>query len=320
MAKKPLIPLHFTGSFSYMSNKSIEKEAFLRRDQADLASRGITVASIDALAADRVAFLAIPTNSSEVHTATVGFDDRNAKADEIVVAIREVIGIAKTTFGVKSPIYKGFDIKSLSTLTPNELYNHSGNVVLRGTQNMTAMALKGLTAGMLTNITTLSGELLVLIAATPILESGAKIITGNRRTAANVLYDNMKAKCEIAKNYYFDRDKTKYNDYVVYDIAPKAIDRSGNVAALGYKSPRTAGITGAKVFRLRVTSGDSLEFFFSMRKGGTAPVGVLTITPNPNIFVTKTAAQLGYDALAGIIFLNVRNPNGTICSFFLKMG
>jgi hypothetical protein len=185
---------------------------------------------------------------------------------------------------------------------------------------MTAMAFKGLDAGMLTNITTLSEELLVLIAATPILESGAKIITGNRHTSANVLFDDMRDMCETAKIYYFNRNKTKYNDYVVYDIAPKAIDRSGNVAVNGCKSPKTADITGATVFRLRVTEGESLEFFFSMRKGGTPPAGVLTVTPNPNIFVTKTAAQLGYDALAGIIFLNVRNPNGTICSFFLKMG
>ena len=130
----------------------------------------------------------------------------------------------------------------------------------------------------------------------------------------------MRDMCETAKIYYFDRDKTKYNDYVVYDIAPKAVDRKGNVAANGYKSPKTAAISGITGFRLRVTEGESLQFYFSMTKGGAAPAGALVVTPNPNIFVSKTAAQLGFDAAAGIIFLNVRNPNGTICSFFLKIG
>ncbi len=320
MSKKPLIPLHFSCTYGYLKLKGIEKIAFLRRDQAELEPRGITVVKIDALETALLAFMGVPSNHTEVHDSSVGFADRDLKTAELVIAVRDVIGIAKNTFGAKSPIYKSFGIKKISQMTPNELYNECGNVVFRGNKNMVKMEAKGLTAVMLTDITTLSGELLVLIAATPILESSATLVTGTRRDAANALFDMMRDMCETAKNYYYDRNRTKYADYVVYDIAAKVVDRKGNVAVYGYKGPRTNGVRDITKFRIRVTAGTSLVFYYSLLKGDVPPVGALTVTPNPNIFVEKTAAQLGYNAATGMIQLNVYNPNEAIASFFIKIG
>ena len=66
--------------------------------------------------------------------------------------------------------------------------------------------------------------------------------------------------------------------------------------------------------------GKSLQYYFSLLKGDAAPADALTVLPNPNIFVKKTAAQLGYNATTGMIQLNVYNPNEEICAFFIKMG
>lgn len=320
MSKKSSIPFHFACSYSYLKLKAIEKIAFFRRDQVELEARGITVAKIDQLEALRVAFNIIPSNGTQVHDSSIGFSDRDIKANEICVAIRDVVGIAKNTFGAKSSIYKSFGIKGLSTMTPNELYNESGNVVLRGTKNMAKMEPRGLTATMLTNITNLSVELLVLIAATPILVSSATLVTDTRRDAANALFDMLRDMCETAKNYYYDRNRTKYNDYVVYDIAAKSVDRKGKLVAYSYKNPRTNGIKDTTRLRIRTTSGTSLQYYYSLMKGDAPPADALTVLPNPNIFVEKTAAQLGYNAATGMVQLNVYNPNEGISSFFIKIG
>ncbi len=320
MSKRSTIPLHFSCSYDTLKSVAIKKIAFFRRDQADLEDRGITIDKIDALEALRVAFNDIPSNGTEVHDTSVGFDDRDIKANQISIAIRDVIGIAKNTFGVKSPIYKSFGIKLLSTLTPNELYNVCGNVVERGSKNMVKMGLKGLKVAMLTNITNLSVELLALISATPILESSANLVTGERREAGNALFDEMRDMCETAKNFYYERNRTKYNDYVVDDAVAKVVNRRGNLIASSYKGPRTNGIKDITRFRIRTTMGKSLQYYFSLLKGDAPPADALTVLPNPNIFVEKTAAQLGYNAATGMIQLNVFNPNTETCSFFIKIG
>ncbi len=320
MSRRPMIPLHFACNYDYLKLKGIEKIAFLLRDQAELEDRGITLAKIEELEALRLAFNDIPSNVTEVHDSSKGFNDRDSKANELRIAFRDVLGIAKNTFGIKSSIYKSFGIKELSALTPNKLYNKTGNVVFRGTKNMAAMGPKGLKPIMLTNITTLSEELLVLIAATPILVSSATLLTGTRRETANAFFDMLRDMCETAKNYYYERNRTKYNDYVVYDIAAKLVDRRGKLVAHSFKAPKTKGVKDTTRFRIRTTMGKSLQYYFSLLKGDAPPADALTVLPNPNIFVKKTAAQLGYNATTGMIQLNVYNPNEETCAFFIKMG
>jgi hypothetical protein len=57
-----------------------------------------------------------------------------------------------------------------------------------------------------------------------------------------------------------------------------------------------------------------------MLKGDTPPAGALEVLANPNIFVTKTAAQLGYNAATGVIQMNIYNPNEGIGAFWVKIG
>ena len=320
MSASNLIKLTFSLSYPDLVSTATTKIAFLRRDQTDLAARGITTGVIDIFEALNNTFIAIPSNKSEKADASLGFQDRDEQATILRVAIREVRNIAQNTFGKKSTIYKSFDIKGLYTLSPNELYIQSGNIVVRGTNNIAAMGPKGLTTAMLTNITTQAATLSTLISATPILVSDAETVTGDRRTTANSLYAMMTNLCGTAKTYYIDRDKLKAENYVIYDPASAVVDRSGIMKAKKYGTRKTDGIVAETQFRLKVKEGTSLQFYFAMTRNSLPGPLVPTVNFNPNIFFETTAAGLGYDAAAGITIFIIRNPNDDDAEFLAKIG
>jgi len=320
MAASDLVKLKFSLSYPDLVSTATDKIAFLRRDVAVLGPRGITVAVIDALEALKNTFVAIPSNKSEKADASIGFQDRDIQATVLRVAIREVRNIAGDTFGNKSNIYKSFDIKGLATLTPNELYIQSGNIVVRGTNNIGAMGPKGLTSAMLTNITTQAALLLTLLSATPILVSGAEAVTGDRRTLANELFAMITDLCGIAHTYYIDRDKLKAADYVVYENAKSVVVRNGILKGKKFTTRKTEGVVGDTVIKLQVKEGTSAQFYFAMTRNSPPGPLATTVVFNPNIFRETTAADLGFDAEGGITIFIIRNPNSDDTEFLAKIG
>ncbi len=320
MDKNEEIKPHFSFSYEHLITKSIEKEAFLRRDLADLTSRGMTVEKLDEMKVERTNFKNIPSNKTEKEVPAKSIDDRNKKARQLEIAIRIVINIAKGTFGAKSAIFRSFGITHLSTLSAYIMYNKSKNVVIKGNNNMAAMKPNGLKPLMLKNITSLATELLPLIAATPILATDAMLLTAKRQAEANKVFDRMMAYCEIGKSNYMDVDLIKYNNYIVYDAPAKVLNRKGEVPAKSQKSPKTNGINGNTKFSLRTTVGKSTFMYFGFKKGDAPPINALEVLANQDIFIIKTASQLGYNLKKGIIKLNIYNPNEGLAAFWVKIG
>lgn len=320
MSRNKGIRAHYTGTMDQLIEKSIEIEAYLRRDILDLASRGVTEVKIDAMKTEREALMAIPSNKTEIEDSTKAIADRDKKAGEITLEVRIVINCAKDAFGIKSATYKAFNIKNLSSLSAGKLYLKCGNIVARANANLAAMEAKGLDVATLTNITTHAAELLILIAAAPVLKTDAAIVTAARQNGANNVFDTKKAFCELAKSRYVDVNKEKYNNYITYDSPAKVKNRKGEVAMFAHKGPRTNGITVDTMFKSRTTLGKSLIIYFSLHKGDAPPAGALEVLENPNIFISKTAAQLGYNPLTGMVIFNIYNPNNDLGAFWVKIG
>ena len=320
MSRNKGIPAHYTCSMDQVIEKSIAVEAFLRRDLTDLASRGVTLAKIDAMKAERETFMAIPSNKTEIETSTKATSDRDKKAAEGVLAIRKVINCAKDAFGIKSATYKAFNIKNLSSLSAAKLYLRCGNIVDRANANLVIMEANGLTPAMLTDITTIEAALLPLIAAAPVKKTDATIVTAERQTGANNVFDTKKKFCELGKSCYMDVNKEKYDNYITYDTPAKVKNRKGEVGMRAHKVPRTNGITVDTIFKVRTTLGTSVIMYFSLRKGDAPPVGALEVFENPNIFIKKTASQLGFNPLTGTVIFNIYNPNDDLSAFWVKIG
>ena len=321
MSATKLVPLDFSTSYEDLLDDAVDKIAFLTRDEADLSPRGVTAAVIAAFDADRAAFALIPSNETGVLASGVGFAARDKKAAQLLKAIMVVMGIVNTTFAKTSSEYKGFKAKGIGKFNASQLYNISNNIVVKATLNTAALTPKGLTPAMLTSITTLATALLPLISATPVLVSNAEAVTVTRRTTANALFATMKALCSIGYAFYMAQgNKLKAADYVVYDSARTIIDRTGTVKQGSFVNRKTDDIVAGTRFRLKVSTGTTLQFYFGMTKTSLPDTLAKTVVYNPNIFATYSAAQLGYDLAGGIKYFIIRNPNSDDADFLAKIG
>ena len=321
MSPSKLIPLDFTMSYEKLITTCIEKIAFLRRDQAELAARGITVLMIDEFEVEEKAFLNLPSNVTEVETSSKGFLDRDKQTAVLVSAVRLVLNIATDTFVPKSAQNKAFNVKGLSKMNASQLYNICPNVVKQANNNFNAMQIKGLMAAMLTNITTQAATLLPLISATPILVGEVDAATVVRRTAANKLYAVVKGLCHTGYVFYLaEVDAIKTENYVLYDGVGKVVDREGTVKAAKMVTRKTSGIKATTEIRLKVKSGIDLVFYFGMTKTSLPTASAVTVPFNPNIFLKTTTKALGYNLKGGIIHFIIYNPNNNDADFLVKIG
>ena len=315
------IPLDFSMSYEDLSSTCVEKNAYLVRDQADLAARGVTTVMIDAMETERVAFVALPTNVTEVANSNIGFKARNTQAAILLQGINVVMNIAKDTFELKSSEYKSFNVKGLSKMNANQLMNICPNIVVRGTAYMSQMGPKGLTAPMLTNLTTQAATLLPLIGATPVLVGDADAATVVRRNSANALFAVLKGLCHTGHVFYLAAgNDTKAKEYNINDTVSTVKDRKGIVKGRKKTVRKTTGIVATTRIRIKVKTGTSLVAYFGMLKTSPPTTSAATVLLNPNIFLDTTAEALGYDLAGGIIRLIIYNPNADDSDFLMKIG
>ena len=303
--------LHFTMSYNEELNLSYEKEVLLTRDQADLASRGITVARIIAFAGLRNTFMNVPQDETMVALISVATNSRDAVVSDIRIAIREVVGIAKNTFGDGSAEYKTFKSGDLSRTDAADLSFLSVTIVARGNAYLAQMATKGLTAAMLTNITTLKGTLDTKIKDVETAQANQLTTTQTRHTAANSLFDEMSAMCDAAQVYYADRNPLKASEYIIYDTVGTTQQRNGVLAANTIVSRSLTGVTADSNFKLQVKSGNELSFYFSQTDGGDSSGTEIRVDINPNNYTETTAALMGFNASTGYIVFCIKNGGTT---------
>lgn len=311
--------LHFTMSYNEVLNLSFEKEVLLTRDQADLASRGITTARITAFAGLRNTFMAVPTDDTMKANISIAINARDATVNEMRVAIREVLGIAKNTFGEGTAQYKTFTGGELSRLDAAAISFLSVTIVTQGNVYLTQMTPKGLTAAMLTAITALKATLDAKIKDVDVANAAQLTTTQTRHTAANALFEEMSAMCDTAQVYYADRNPLKAEEYVIYDTVGSEQQRNGIIAdgTVVYRS--FDGLSPDASFKLRVNEGNDLVFYFSQTEGGSTTGSMITVGVDPNNYTNVTANQLGYDTATGFIKFNIRNNGSRTSSYRVVM-
>jgi len=307
--------LNFTMSYNEVLNLSFEKEVLLTRDQTDLASRGITVARITAFAGLRNTFMAVPTDDTMKANISIAINARDVVANQMRVAIREVLGIAKNTFGDGTAQYKTFNGSEISRLDATALSFLSVTIVTQGNTYLAQMTPKGLTAAMLTAITTLKVTLDLRIKDVDTANAAQLTTTQTRHIAANALFDEMSAMCDAAQVYYADRNPLKASQYIIYDTVGSEQQRNGIVAAKSTVYRGFDELTADAAFKLKVIDGNDLVFYFSQTEGGDAGAKTVTISVDPNNYTETTAADLGYNSSTGFIKFNIKN-NGSVESVY----
>ncbi len=312
--------LNFKMSYNEVLNLSFEKEVLLTRDQTDLVSRGITTARITAFEGLRNAFMEVPTDDTMKANISIAINARDVVANQMRIAIREVLGIAKNTFGEGSAEYKTFNGNEISRIDAAGLSFLSVTIVTQGTNYSAQMTPKGLTTAMLTTITALKATLDAKIKEVDIASSAQLTTTQKRHNAANALFDEMTAMCNAAQVYYADRNALKAEEYTIYDTVGTQQQRNGIVEANSSVYRSLDGLTPDAVFKIKVIDGVDLVFYFSQTEGGDAGAKAITVSVDPNNYTETTAAALGYNSSNGFIKFNIKNNSNVETVYKVLVG
>ncbi len=305
--KKRRRKLHFTMSFTKLIALSSAKEALFNRDQVVLNARGITVARIAAFATQINTLVNIPQNKTVVANVTISKEARDADLKQLKQLIKEVWGIAATTFGENSAEYKTFGSTSISKLNAEKTAKLTMKVLAIAETNFVAMQPKGLTNQMLIDIEDLTNSLIAKSGATNVAKADKTGVTNNRIAAANALFDELRNMCNTAFVYFENRDKLKASEYIIYKAKDRQQQRNGIVTAGEIIYKKLQAITAKSKFKLQVTNGNSLSFYFSKTIDGSTYTKKLVVPVNAEEFTQYTAADLGYSSNKGYIYFCIDN-------------
>jgi hypothetical protein len=206
-------------SDSLLISKTRDKTICFRRDEEHLKVFGITAEKVNALEQARKNFEAIESDYQSMSVQMQSTDDKNIKAEEVRMAIRNVMGRAQLCFGLASSRYKNFSTNAISKRHDGVLILIARTVIEVGNLYMDELAAYGLNAQILTDLGTLTNELEVLCIQQKLKMARRNIMQEDRINAGNALYDTLINYCSIAQNVWESQSEAHYNDYIIYEVA-----------------------------------------------------------------------------------------------------
>lgn len=216
MKKKELFRLY---NFSDGKLVTIGKEkiAFMRRDLVEFEKYGIKEPNLEDLETRIDGFLDTETDVEAVNTLKSTTTAKDTRAEELRVAIREVMARVILVFEEGSPNYKKFGTEALSQQLDSDLLITSKRVVRVANEFLAMLAPHGVTTEMINVIVDLRNKFEDLIV-------DVKVKIGERDTQqqlrvekGNAIYEVLAKYCGIGINIWTTKDVAKYNDYVIYN-------------------------------------------------------------------------------------------------------
>ncbi len=194
-----------------------EKVAFMRRDLTFFAGYNITATQINALETAATNFQNFATNVEFENIQVETTNLKDAKAEQLRMAIRNVMSRVVLKYPESSAKYKQFGTAELSRQTDANLLITGKRVVRVGTSLLTDLAGNGLTAALLTPITTLGNEFEVTLIDQKVAIANQDIFQEDRVEMGNSLYETLVKYTNTGQSIWVATDVAKYNDYVIYN-------------------------------------------------------------------------------------------------------
>lgn len=215
--KKKEVLRTFNFSDAVLITKGKEKIAFMKRDAAKFDGFGITNTDLDNLENSITDFSEGITDIEALSDQTEVTAIKDAKAEELRVAIRDLMTRVELKFEQGTAKYKKFGTDTLSKQSDAELLITGKRVVRVANTLLTELAEKGVTPAMLTTITTLATEFEELLIDMKIKIGNRDIMQEERVEQANSIYATLVSYTTTGRNIWNTNNVAKYNDYVLYN-------------------------------------------------------------------------------------------------------
>jgi hypothetical protein len=216
MRKTVIKPL-YRMSLSDLSICSDKVLFLIERDGTILVNYGIDDATKTFLSTTNASLMALPSDVFLKGQVGVATERRNATADALRVAIRDVMLRPKLKWGDDSATYRSFGTIGMDKLDHVHLYFCASTVVQVAQTYLSALGSVGLTQEIIDALKTLNDtyhqQIIDKIKAVALRDT----TTEQRITIANQLYSRIVQICEVGKTYWYDKSEANYNDYVIYN-------------------------------------------------------------------------------------------------------
>ncbi len=195
------------------------KIAFMERDKVQFADYGISPAMVTALKEKVLEFSNFSTDIESLSDQTDATAAKDAKAAELKQELTNFMSRVAAKYTVKSAKYRKFGAGEISQKTDSDLLLTAKRIVRVGTPLLEELATNGVTAAMLTTITTHANSFENLLIDKEIKVGERDIQQEARVEAGNLVYSDLIKYTSIGQAIWAATDVAKYNDFVVYNTA-----------------------------------------------------------------------------------------------------
>jgi hypothetical protein len=217
--KKKEVVRAFNFSDAVLVTKGKEKIAFMKRDAVEFAKFGIASTDIATLENSITTFSDSITDIEALSDQTEVTAIKDTKAEELRVALRDLMTRVELKFDTGTAKYKKFGTETLSKQTDAELLITGKRAVRVATTFLTELAEKGVTTSTLTAITTLSNDFEELLISMKIKIGDRDVMQEERVELANSIYAKLVSYTTTGRNIWSTTNVAKYNDYLVYNTS-----------------------------------------------------------------------------------------------------
>lgn len=141
---------------------------------------------------------------------------KDKKRLELTTKISDGMSKAAIAFGIRDVRYKRFGTGKMHSASDWEMVNIAKRCVRMFTYFLQQLSSKGMTEQKINDISTNINSYMLAIDAKEGADETRDIITDERITKANELYKILVSWFEAGKSYWYTRNESKYNDYVIY--------------------------------------------------------------------------------------------------------
>ena len=188
----------------------------MTRDITYFNTRGVTATDISDLETLAEAFQAFPNDEYYRADVSLAVQSKTSTREGMQVLIRDIVQCAIIKWGEQSPQYKKFSAQKMTSEGDKIFISTARQVVLVATNYLTVLSDVGLTASMISSLTTATdlfhSQLIAINDAQELRDNK----TQERISKGNEIYSLITRYCTIGKIIWDDVDESKYNDYVIY--------------------------------------------------------------------------------------------------------
>lgn len=217
MAKKKVLVRDYKFSDGVLKQKADDVAGSVQRDLTSFSTRGVTAPTVTGLQTLITTFDGTQTDEELEGALSVATEAKNLLADSLKSAIAVVRTMAENKFGIETALYRSFAFDGMSDLSDEQLYRLGKRVIRVATAQLAQLASEGLTAAVITNLTTITTNFDTAIDVQQDAVKNRDIKTQDRVEKGNAVYKEITRLCNTGKSLFVTTDEAKYNDYVIYN-------------------------------------------------------------------------------------------------------